>query len=298
MGHLLKKENVELAVGTLGDGTSIAQAFQPRSSQKSTTSHIIFAAGGEDADYDAVNNRGVAECAKEGAKAGSKTMVVISAAWVSKPYSLASVLFNSLYYPQSPMGKHLQGEDALRRVAASSGMHYVILRAGRLVPDDEFPADKPTGLLYEQGDNFSFFGPAGMPGMSNTQLMHAVMTATTKAPNGKFTVEVTGGTTDAQDSTIYHTFLEDDVSTSVSDEHAHACHAEPIDMLKRLAIMFPVLFLVNVRTRGLRGGLAPLLFTLVMIIVYWNGKLSNVSVQECAAQKEAAAASSSASSEL
>lgn len=167
-----------------------------------------------------------------------------------------------------------------------------------MVPDDEFPADKPTGLLYEQGDNFSFFGPAGMPGMSNTQLMHAVMTATTKAPNGKFTVEVTGGTTDAQDSTIYHTFLEDDVSTSVSDEHAHACHAEPIDMLKRLAIMFPVLFLVNVRTRGLRGGLAPLLFTLVMIIVYWNGKLSNVSVQECAAQKEAAAASSSASSEL
>jgi len=45
---------------------------------------IILAAGGEMADLEAVNNRRVAECSKEAVKACSKSMVVISASWVTQ----------------------------------------------------------------------------------------------------------------------------------------------------------------------------------------------------------------------
>ena len=179
-GTVLDDGKMELQVGDLGNEASVAAAFAPRAtSGHAAVSHVVFCAGGEEADFDAVNNRGVQYVAQQAVKAGTTSVVVISAAWVSKPYSLASLLFNSLY-PSWPMARHMQGEEVLRQVAAlSSNMNYVILRAGRLVPDEEYPSHTaaPMGLQYQQGDNFYFWGPAGQPGMCNTQLANAVLTA-------------------------------------------------------------------------------------------------------------------------
>lgn len=184
---------MELEVGDLGNEAAVVAAFAPRAtSGHAAVSHVLFCAGGELADFDAVNNRGVQYVAQQAVQAGTTSVVVISAAWVSKPYSLASLLFNSLY-PSWPMARHMQGEQVLRQVVAlSTNTNYVILRAGRLVPDEEYPTETaPMGLLYQQGDNFYFWGPAGQPGMCNTQLANAVLTA--MQVQGKYTVEVTGG---------------------------------------------------------------------------------------------------------
>jgi hypothetical protein len=135
---------MEIAVGELGDGASVHAAIARR----------------DDTDWDAVNNRGVEECAQEAARVGAKSMVVIDSAWVTKPYSLAGLLFNSLY-ATLPMALHLRGEYALRRHAvdqdSGSGtpvFNYVIVRAGRLVSDEDYPTSGPTGLTLAQGDDF------------------------------------------------------------------------------------------------------------------------------------------------
>ena len=212
-----RRQQLEFVEGTLGDGISVPKAFE--SSQRfgvdTAVSHVVFIAGGEDADFDAVNHRGVAECAKQAAKAESESMVVVSAAWVSKPYSLASLLFNSLY-DDLPMSKHLQGENVLREIGRKQhpSLNYVVLRAGRLVPDDEYPQDAADGLWIAQDDNFAFFGPAGNPGMSQTLLAKSVVTA--MKVKGKYTVQITSGSSTLPDDvTIYSTLLQDSASSTL-----------------------------------------------------------------------------------
>ena len=286
-GHVLQNQDnneqvIEVAIGNLGDGTTVSKAFLPRDTSNGVSvSHVVYAAGGEEADFDAVNNRGVAECAFEAAKAGSKKMIVISAAWVSKPYSLASLLFNALY-PNYPMARHFQGEQAVREAVAhsDSNLSYVILRAGRLVPDSEYPATGPKGLLYEQGDAFSFFGPAGQPGMCNTQLADAVVTAL-DATSGKYTLEVTSGPVDTHDTSVYDNFSQD-VLVAVSSDDVEKCHAEGIRDLK-IGLLFLVTSLLVTSSLCSRvfQRVFVVLVGLAVFVISWSLFLSDISVVGC-----------------
>lgn len=281
---------VDVVVGELGDGgASVSRAFQPKKALPSTSaapriSHVVFCAGGEEADFDAVNHRGVKECATEAVRAGSvQSMVVISAAWVSKPYSLASLLFNSLY-PQLPMGRHLQGEDGLRKLAADSSMDYVILRAGRLVTDEEYPQDGPKGLLYEQGDGFFFWGPAGLPGMCSTQLAQAVRTA--MQVKGKYTVEITSGSVDAHDATVYESFRTDD-PVMATDEEVEACHSKALrHLVYSVAVWLVLLLFFQYNLTGSRIVTRAILFLggLVLYTVFWTKLMGEITVEECASK--------------
>ena len=119
---------IEICQCDLGDSTSIHAAF---AEAQHPITHVIFLAGGEGADYNAVNFRGVTECAQQAVKYNVQHMVVISTALATRPYSIASLLFNSMY-DNIPMTCHYMGEQEVRRVAAQSNLNYVILRAGGL----------------------------------------------------------------------------------------------------------------------------------------------------------------------
>lgn len=271
---------IEVVVGHLGDGISVAKAF----SSGTPVNHVVFAAGGEQADFDAVNNRGVAECAQEAVKAGTQSMVVISSAWVSKPYSLASILFNSLY-PYWPMARHLQGENVLRNAAHGSSLNYVILRAGRLRPDEEFPLSPDRGLLYEQGDSFTFFNhPAGNPGMCNTQLVKATLTA--MKVKGQYTVEVTDGDIDPDDTKVFDKFRLDGPVTYSSDD-VDQCHSDAIWVLKVAAGVYlvSVLALANFIVGWKFWRVGPLCAaSFITFCVAWTLFLGPISVQDCVNQ--------------
>eukprot|EP00957_Ditylum_brightwellii_P038044 2877272-Ditylum_brightwellii.AAC.1 len=96
------------------------------------------------------------------------------------------------------MASYYLGEQALRKAAAgvtdkNSSLNYVILRAGGLNSDERYAEKYPDaatmGLTYQQGDTFDFFGIAGRPGMSRSQLANAVLSAVDV--EGQYTVEVT-----------------------------------------------------------------------------------------------------------
>ena len=175
--------------GELGDSRSVRAAFDandvvaPSSPPSPPISHVLFAAGGEQADYDAVNNRGLSYCAAEAGKLRAH-VVVISAAWVTRPFSIAAVLFNSLY--DDPMALHLIGENTLR---ATPGLTYVVLRPGALVPDADFDASAGCGdgVRMAQGDNFGFL-EAGMPGLAFTPLAKLLVTSLLSPTQARVTV--------------------------------------------------------------------------------------------------------------
>lgn len=273
-------DRIEIVVGQLGDdGISVAKAFEG----PAPVSHVIFTAGGEDADFDAVNNRGVAECARalQASSAAKKSMVVISAAWVSKPYSMASILFNALY-DNFPMAKHLQGEDVLRKTAAESkGFHYAILRAGRLVSDEEYPDKGAKGLLYQQGDSFFFFGPAGSPGISYTQLAESVMTA--MKIEKKVTVEITGGITDVDDTSIYAEFREDNALDIVPYDDVEKYHANALWTFKVCGIVYLILLgFLLLQVKSVLAAPFLLLASAIAFFVVWTKVLGVLSVFDCA----------------
>jgi len=279
-----QRQRLDFVEGTLGDGVSVPKAFE--SSQRfgadTAVSHVVFIAGGEDADFDAVNHRGVAECAKQAAVAESESMVVVSAAWVSKPYSLASVLFNSLY-DDLPMSKHLQGEDALREIGREHpSLNYVVLRAGRLVPDHEYPPDAADGLWIAQDDDFAFFGPAGNPGMSQTLLARSVVTA--MKVKGKYTVQITSGSTLPDDVAIYSTLVQDSASsTLVAPEEIDRWHQQAVTDLKVMFASICVGTLVLFVLLGWKLG-----FVLSLLIIgasawIWSVHWLNLSVASLAA---------------
>jgi len=279
-----QRQRLDFVEGTLGDGVSVPKAFE--SSQRfgadTAVSHVVFIAGGEDADFDAVNRRGVAECAKQAAEAGSESMVVVSAAWVSKPYSLASVLFNSLY-DDLPMSKHLQGEDTLREIGREHpSLNYVVLRAARLVPDDEYHPDAANGLWIAQDDNFAFFGPAGNPGMSQTLLARSVVTA--MKVKGKYTVQITSGSILPDDVAIYGTLVQDSASsTLVTPEEIDRWHQQAVTDLTVMFASICVGTLVLFVLLGWKLG-----FVLSLLIVgasawIWSVYWLNLSVASLAA---------------
>ena len=276
----LGDNRVEIAVGQLGDGISVAKAFQG----PTPISHVVFTAGGDDADFELVNNIGVAECARElqASSAPKKSMVVVSSAWVSKPYSFASVVFNSLF-DKYPMAKHYQGEDALRKVAAEAeNFHYVILRACRLLPDEEYPAEAASqGLLYQQGDSFFLWGPAGNPGMSNSQLVGAVLTA--MQVGRKVTVEVTGaGTADVHDTSVFAEFQEDNPLLIAPYDDVVRCHADAISLLKVCGIVYLVLLGFGILLG--RSVLKALLLIVVSFLAFcatWTKVVGGISVLDC-----------------
>jgi nucleoside-diphosphate-sugar epimerase len=278
--------HIEFAEGELGDGVSVQkEAFRPRAeSGKVSVSHVVFAAGGEQADFDAVNHRGVAECALEAVRVGATSMVVISAAWVTKPYSVASLLFNSVY-PSLPMALHLQGEDTLRQASsADPAFNYVIIRAGRLVGDEEYPEDGPKGLTLAQGDSFSFFGPAGLPGMCHTQLAHAVVTAL--QVKGKYTVEMTSGEMDADDSnSAYQELVQDGSVRTTSDTDIARLHARAVSDLYNALLTLGVGGILLVIGIGWKRGI-PMALTLYLVCLYlWSIWYSDRSVEDCLASE-------------
>ena len=73
---------LDFVEGDLGDPAAVRAAF---AYGDAAVTHVLFAAGGEEADFDAVNYRGVSYCAEEAALAGVETMVVISSGWVTRP---------------------------------------------------------------------------------------------------------------------------------------------------------------------------------------------------------------------
>ena len=276
---------IDVVVGQLGDGTSVEQAFARHGP---AISHVVFTAGGEEADFDMVNNLGVAECAQalhSSSSATKKSMVVISAAWVSKPYSLASILFNSLY-DKLPMAVYLQGEDVLRKVAADyDSFSYVILRAGRLVPDNDYPVDSSKGLLFAQGDTFFFWGPAGAPGMCHGQLTNAVITA--MQVEGKITVEVTGGTTDPHDVAVYTGLRQDDPLEIVPYEDVTKCHLDALWMLKACLVLYVIVLLLGcwfLAKKSMLGTSFFILASFPTFCVIWTFTLGHISVLNCVNQ--------------
>lgn len=125
----------------------------------------------------------------------------------------------------------------------------------------------------------TFFGPAGIPGMCNTQLGDAVMTAL--QVQGKYTVEVTGGTVDAHDAAVYSEFQMDNVRHITTSDETLMCHQEA---LWALQIGVVVLLVLIVRT-GVRwsffASTAFIVVKVAVLLVGWNSFLSDISVLDC-----------------
>ncbi|KAL3942224.1 MAG: hypothetical protein SGBAC_003533 [Bacillariaceae sp.] len=293
---------IEYFSGDLKSIDDVKAAFQTSSTSLPLT-HFIFLAGGEDADYKGVNYYGVKSMAKLAVQSPSiRQIVLVSTAWATRPYSIASLLFNTLYPHTIPMASHYLGEQALRRAVASSNannpsssetngsnINYVILRAGGLNSDDrwkkKYPEASAMGLTYAQGDSFTFAGIAGRPGMCRSQLANAVLAATTA--EGGYTVEVTGsGPTEWKDATVYQTALQPDdgqtyflnenpsgalVSAAEEDE-IYAIHTQAVQQFKATVISVTVAGVGLITTFGFVQGLISLLFLDAIILLLW-GKL-------------------------
>ena len=192
-------------------------------------------------------------------------------------------------YDSIPMALHYMGEQEIRKAAAAAslaakngkrkkGMNYVILRPGGLNTDEnyikKFGIEKYNmGLTYQQGDDFTFLGDAGRPGMYRTQLANAVVTAAT-ANAGKYTVEITGsGTTGLQDSSIYESLIEDgepsSVSTASNDEIMNI-HSQAISEMKNTAIGATVSSLVLLIALGWIKGIVSIFALDGLIIFIWS----------------------------
>ena len=314
------KARLEFVEGQLGDG-SVLRAFEPRESSGYTSvTHVLFAAAGGSAskDMDAIHHRGVAECAEAAAQSGSvRSMVVISAAWVSKPYSLSSILFNSMY-DNLPSAKHLQGEDALRSVVhnqdcamdsndegyagnqtCSSGgipLSYVILRSGHVTPDEDFDVDEdiPQGIKFSQEDAFRFSAGGRGGTMSHSQLAHAAVAAL--KVQGKYTVEVSGsGKIDPEDVSQYDGLSQDDDAefdryysnrtTTITVQDVERVHAQAVTDFYN--ILF-TLFMGTALLVGMLGWTHGLLLSMTLYLLtmlLWMTFLSNRTVWDCLASQ-------------
>jgi uncharacterized protein YbjT (DUF2867 family) len=268
--------NIQYCQGDLGNPKDIESAF---SSSSQPLTHVVFMAGGEGADYRCVNYQGVAAVCQQAVQCETiRQLVVISAAWNTRPYSIASLLFNGLYPDTVPMASHFLGEQALRQAVASAGnkLNYVILRAGGLNSDDNYAekypeAAKNNGLTYQQGDTFKFLGIAGRPGMSRSQLANAVVTAATKAPNGRYTVEVTGsGSTAWTDGSTYNNLKQDDQSSTCKEDELYAIHTQAVQQLKTTAIAASVGGIGLIGIFGFFPGLMLLVVLDAMILLVWS----------------------------
>mmetsp|Transcript_31459 Transcript_31459/g.45896 ORF Transcript_31459/g.45896 Transcript_31459/m.45896 type:complete len:384 (+) Transcript_31459:95-1246(+) len=284
-------KNIEFCQGDLGNENDIQAAFS-NTSKKLT--HVIFMAGGEDADYRVVSYQGLAKFAQKATAVECNTIrhfVVISTAWCTKPYSIASLLFNTLYFDTLPMASYYLGEQALRKAAAgvtdkNSSLNYVILRAGGLNSDERYAEKYPDaatmGLTYQQGDTFDFFGIAGRPGMSRSQLANAVLSAVDV--EGQYTVEVTGsGNVDLNDSSFYQELRQDDNSKAViannrdddDDTAVFDTHTQAVKQLKNTAIAASLGGIAMIGIYGWFQGLVLLLSLDAIIILLWSRFFAN-----------------------
>jgi len=216
-------------------------------------------------------------------------MVVISTAWASKPYAIASLLFNSMYN-SIPMACHYMGEMELRRQAFfhqqdadhHHHLNYVILRAGGLNSDERYAQKYPEavqqGLTYQQGDTFTFLGPAGRPGMSRTQLAHAVATAVDV--QGRYTVEVTGsGTVGLDDASVYETTLKQDgadvTEISPSNEEIMRIHTQAVSELRATLVALSLGGIALIIGFGWTQGLLSLFVVDAVVLYVWSQFFAN-----------------------
>ena len=276
--------NIEYCQADMGDEASIHAAFARN--YKRPVTHVVYTAGGEDANYYDVSYQGVATCAQEAAKFKSvQHMVFVSSAWSTRPYSIASLLFNSLY-ETIPMACHYMGEQEIRRQAKLSPqqLNYVILRPGGLNQDERYAkkypeayAQRQTSITYQQGDTFQFLGPAGRPGMCRSQLAHIVSTAVNV--EGCYTVEVTGsGNVDWSDASVYATTLRSDdnvpnaagLLTTRDENEVFSIHKKAIDELKIAAVAASLAGVGLVIFLGWLSGLLSLVAVDAFIIAIWR----------------------------
>jgi nucleoside-diphosphate-sugar epimerase len=266
--------NIDFFQGDITKKKDIEAAY----SRKQFT-HVIFMAGGDGADYRTVNYHGVASFAQQATQCDTiEHFVVISTAWATKPYSIASILFNSLYTDSVPMASHYLGEEALRKVSSDTNgrLNYVILRAGGLNTDENYAKKYPNavgmGLTYQQGDSFDFMGIAGRPGMARSQLAHAVVSALNV--EGRYTVEVTGnGTVALDDSKIYQDFVQDNsvvISPTSQEEEIIRLHIDAVDQFKKTVIAASLGGIALVVVFGWFQGLFLLFSMDTILLIVWS----------------------------
>mmetsp|Transcript_5410 Transcript_5410/g.9705 ORF Transcript_5410/g.9705 Transcript_5410/m.9705 type:complete len:341 (-) Transcript_5410:213-1235(-) len=233
------KSNIEFFQGELINHDDIQAAFD--NAKKQHLSHVVYMAGGDNIDYKCVNYQAVAAFAEEAAKCETmRHFVVVSTAWATKPYSIASLLFNSMYIDTVPMASHYLGEQAVRKAASmNENLNYVVLRATGLNSDENYAKKYPDAvsmeLTYQQGDNFDFFGIAGKPGMSRNQLANAIVSAVNV--EGRYTVEVTGsGTVERTDSSVYERLIQDEAEVTLNaEDEIYDAHVVAVKRLKNTA---------------------------------------------------------------
>eukprot|EP00980_Cylindrotheca_fusiformis_P001244 scaffold332_cov117-Cylindrotheca_fusiformis.AAC.4 len=270
--------NIQYYEGDLSNRNDIKGAFSSRSTTTQPFTHVVFMAGGENADYRCVNYQGVAAICQEAVQYESiRQLVIISTAWTTRPYSIASLLFNSLYPDTVPMASHFLGEQSLRQAAMArkEELNYVILRAGGLNSDDryseKYPEAATMGLTYQQGDMFEFLGVAGRPGMSRSQLANAVVTATTTSPTGRYNVEVTGsGDTEWTDGTIYNTLKQDEQPSTYSEDELYTIHTQAVQQLKAAAAVCTIGGIGSIAVFGFLPGFLGLVVLDALVLLLWS----------------------------
>jgi len=269
--------NIEFCCGDLSSTQDIEEAFK----SKKQLTHVVFMAGGEGADYNIVNFLGLKAFAEKAELCDSiKHFVVISSAWATRPYSIAGLLFNSMYQDTVPMASHYLGEQALRSAACKTNgrLNYMILRAGGLNEDDRYAKKYPDayakGLTYQQGDNFDFLGIAGRPGMCRSQLADAVVSCINV--QGRYTFEVTGsGNFERTDSSFYKSFEEDKVLIASLGSNRHeeiitAMHTQAVGQLKTMAFAASAGSIALVAHYGWLQGICFVLTMDAIILMIWS----------------------------
>ena len=229
-------------------------------------------------------------------------MVVMSAAWVSKPYSLSSILFNSMY-DNVPSAKFLQGENALRDVAhacqaegdagsetcSSSGvpLSYVILRSGALAADGDAASQEEGAVHLSQTDSFSF--KESGPKLSHSQLAHAAVEAL--KVQGKYTVEVSGSGNGKTATSSYQGLSQDDDvnfnryysmnrTTTVSAQYIEQMHAKAVADFYNVIFTLLVGTVLLVGLLGVTRGLALSMTLYLLTTILWMTFLSNLTLVE------------------
>ena len=166
-GANVPRDAYDIVVGDVTSREDLRRAFAPSSGLGARVMHVVYAAGGENVDARAVNCRGVDNAAREAAAAGlAGRFVLVSAAWTTRPYAIASVLFNTIMR-NFPMAQYLAGEDAVRRCAP--GLDFAVVKAGAITDDEKGGAN---GVRVGQGDRFGFY-EGGVPGVGPAALAAA-----------------------------------------------------------------------------------------------------------------------------
>ena len=158
----------------------------------------------------------------------------------------------------------------------------MILRAGGLNSDERYAEKYPEavqqGLTYQQGDTFEFLGPAGRPGMSRTQLAHAVATAVDV--KGRYTVEVTGsGTVGLDDASVYETTLKQDgadvTEVAPSNEEIMRIHTQALSELRATLVALSLGGIALIIGFGWTQGLLSLFVVDAMVLYVWSQFFAN-----------------------